>query len=94
MPKINLGVIGVLFLIGSGLPSDIGVPPDLCHDKYWDETVIVVCSAGNVTYDKKGLKELLKSNGFLDRAFHYTKLLESMDKEQLERLAKKEKWLI
>lgn len=44
--------------------------------------------------DKKGLKELLKNNGFLDKSFHYTKLLENMDKDQLERLAKKDKWLI
>jgi FlaA1/EpsC-like NDP-sugar epimerase len=44
--------------------------------------------------DKKALKDLLKKHGFLDRTFHYTKLLEGLTKEQLERIAKKEKWLI
>lgn len=60
--KINLSIIGVLFLISSGFPSIIDTPPDLCIDKYWDETIIVVCSAGSVTYNKNGLKDSLLLN--------------------------------
>jgi hypothetical protein len=62
MLKINLSLIWVLFIIRSSFPSIIGTPPDLCNDKYWDETMILVCSAGSVTYDKSGQKDSLLLN--------------------------------
>jgi FlaA1/EpsC-like NDP-sugar epimerase len=42
----------------------------------------------------KDLKALLDKHGFLDKTYKYTKLVEGLDKAQLERLAKDEKWLI
>ncbi len=51
-------------------------------------------SSNTKMLNKKEIKELLEKNGFLDKSFKYESLLSKLTKDQLERITKKEKYLI